>query len=342
MIVEHVPQRWRGPTTIRILIAAAVVVTAAGVWIAARTGHATTHRSAVPADAAATTVPARATGAYGSFGDVPSAPQASVAGGSAAGAPATAGAGTSAAAGAAPAAPVPLVGTKVVKTATLSIEVPHGRIASSIDQLTALAVSLGGYPASTASADNSGAPAGDLTLRVPVDKFETLLSKVKGTGVVTALSTTGQDVTANYVDMQARITALQASHERYLAILAHANTIGDILAVQQQIDGVQAQLDQVQGQFTLLSDQTSFGTVTIHLAEPAAVGHPSKPPAKPSGVSKAWEHARRSFARGLESVLSASGGFAVFALCVLVLGLAARTAWMVSRRVRRSPSRSDP
>ena len=58
-----------------------------------------------------------------------------------------------------------------------------------------------------------------------------------------------------YVDLQSRITALQDSRQQYLTILAKATTVGDVLAVQEQLDGIQSQIEQLQGQLQVLSER---------------------------------------------------------------------------------------
>jgi len=223
------------------------------------------------------------------------------------------------------------VTTKVVKTGTVTLQVLAGHVPSAVDTLTTTAAGLGGYVASTSTSDDASSPTADLTLRVPAGQFEALLSRVRALGVPQSVTTAGQDVTGQYVDLQARIAALEASRQRYLDILTRASTIGDILAVQQQLDGLQTQLEQLQGQLSVLADQADYATLTVHVQEPA------KPVATtalrtPTGLSAAWRHARHGFAHGAESVIGASGGVAIFVVCVGLLALLARAAWALARR----------
>jgi len=234
---------------------------------------------------------------------------------------------------AAPPAPAaaPSIPTRIIKTGDVILQVPKGELSSSITELTSTVAGLGGYIASTTTTEGGATPTGDLTLRVPAAEFEILLAKVRSLGTPTSVTTSGQDVTSQYVDLQARITALQDSRQRYLDILTQASSIGDILAVQQQIDGIQTQLEELQGQLNVLNDQTSYATLTVHLFEPAS---PPPPPVHrhPSGLATAWAHARRSFAHGAESVIGASGGVAIFLICLGLIAFAGRVAWAFARR----------
>jgi hypothetical protein len=223
---------------------------------------------------------------------------------------------------------VPTAAAKVVKTGSLTLQVLAGRVTSSVDALATTAAGLGGYVASTATTDAGGPPTADVTLRVPSAQFEALLARAQALGTTMSVATSGQDVTGQFVDLNARITALEASRQRYLDILTHASTVGDILAVQQQLDGLQSQLEELRGQLNVLTDQTSYGTLTVHLQEPGSSPHHTAP----SGLSAAWQRARRGFTRGAEAVIGASGGVAVFLGCVAVLALVARVGWGLARR----------
>ncbi len=226
--------------------------------------------------------------------------------------------------------PAPGVPTRVVKTGSVDLQVAKGRVSPTVDQVTALAAGLGGYVADAKTAEASGSPTGDLTLRVPADQFESLLSRVRALGKPTSVSTSGQDVTAAYVDLDARIQVLQGTRTQYLQILAKATAIGDILSVEQQLSALQTQIEQLQGQQKVLADQTSFGTLSVHLSESGSSAGAIPPP--PGGFSKAWAHARHSFASGVEAVIGASGGIVVFLICAAGLLLLGRLTWPVIRR----------
>jgi hypothetical protein len=211
--------------------------------------------------------------------------------------------------------------------------VGRGTLSPIVDQLDSLTAGLGGYVADTKTTEGGDAPSAELTLRVPASQFESLLTRTRGLGKPTAITTSGQDVTAAYVDLDARIQALQATRTQFLQILAKASAIGDILAVEQQLSGVQTQIEQLQGQQRVLDDQTSFAALSVHIGEQPAHGSAvATPPKPPSGLSKAWTHARHSFSHGFEAVIAASGGLAIFVLCAAGLLFAVRLAWPVIRR----------
>jgi chaperonin cofactor prefoldin len=188
--------------------------------------------------------------------------------------------------------------------------------------------------ASSTSTDSvPGTPAtGSLVLRVPVAAFATLVADTRHAGTATSVTTSGQDVTAQYVDLQARIDALTTARKQYEQILAKAETIGDILSVEDELSDVQTQIEQLQGQLDVLEDQATYSTLTVHLTEPAPAPPPPVHHATQSGLTKAWDHARSTFTNGLESVVAALGGIAVFVVTVGTLGALAWGAWVIGRR----------
>ena len=224
-----------------------------------------------------------------------------------------------------PAPVTPLTPAKVIKNGQIGLQVRAGRVASTLTALTLLASGEGGFVASTTSSQAGSTPSGSVVLRVPADAFESTVAKVRALGTVESASTSGQDVTSQYVDLQARITALQQAQGRYLAILARANSIGDILAVQQQVDSVDTQLEQLEGQQRVLDDQTSYGTLTVNVDQRTAPAPPPRP--APGPWKTAVLRAGNGFADGIQGLISVSGGLAFALILGVAVGLLGWLGW---------------
>lgn len=231
-----------------------------------------------------------------------------------------------------PAAAVPAPdGARIVKTGTVALEVARKRVGPTLDRLTSLAAAQGGYVATSSTAEGSSKPAGSVRLRVPARSFEDTLTQVRGYGTVQSVSSAGRDVTAAYVDLAARLRALQATRSTYLTLLSKARTIGETLAVQQQVDGVQQQIESLEGQRKLLADSSDFATLDVRVAEKgAAVAVVS--PRQPSGLERAFSRAFHGFARGVYAIIAASGPALLLLICLLVL---LATSWVGYRMLRR-------
>ncbi len=222
---------------------------------------------------------------------------------------------------------------KVEETGGITLVVPSARIQADLSRVATLATASGGFVASTQTQSAApGAPAqGTITLQVPESSFNTVLAQVRGLGRVASLTTSATDVTGQYVDLQARITALQDSRQQYLTIMTKATTIGGILAVQAQLQNLQSQLEQLQGQLQVLNNQTTYATLAVTLSQKAVTPPPPKPG---SGLLKAWRAAVGGFVAGFEGVIRVAGPLFFGFLLLAALVLAGRWAWRF--RPRRS------
>jgi hypothetical protein len=173
---------------------------------------------------------------------------------------------------------------------------------------------------------------GSIVLEVPVHNFSMLVDQVRHAGVATSVMTSANDVTGQYVDLQARIDALQVSRTQYLTIMSRTTSIGGILSIQDQLNSIQSQIEQLQGQLGLLNSETTYATMTVSLS---VAGHQVNPPLHPrTGVNKAWHESLHGFAAGFEWLIRIAGPL-LFALLVLAALLVIfRLAWRATERRR--------
>ena len=163
--------------------------------------------------------------------------------------------------------------TKIIKTADVTLEVHD--VTSAVDTIKNIGVQQGGYVSTTSISKNyNDQLTGTVMLRIPADHFENALSGVKSAGTVKSISTQGQDVTEEYVDVQAQITSYQNQLSQYNEIMKKAVKVQDVIDIQQQIDQVQTNLDRLNGRMKYLNSQIDYSTITITLQEPEPVGGP--------------------------------------------------------------------
>jgi hypothetical protein len=111
-----------------------------------------------------------------------------------------------------------------------------------------------------------------------VAAFDDTLVAVRALGTrVSNEKVTGQDVTEEYVDLEARIRAQRAVEEQYLSVLKEAKAIPDILAVQQKLGEVRTEIERAEGRRRFLENQTSLSTITVHVARHIAAVEASGP-----------------------------------------------------------------
>jgi hypothetical protein len=222
--------------------------------------------------------------------------------------------------------------SRVVKSGSIALVVKDGHVTPTLTAVERAAKLEGGYVASGNTEEYGDTPSGEVTIRVPVANFETLVDKVRGLDAkVRTASTSGRDVTAQYSDLEAQLKSLNATRDRFYVILTKANTIGEILTVQQRIDNVSGQIDRIAGQRKLLANQSDLSTLTVSVSE---AGDPVvKATTKPrSGISQAFHDAWDGFVTGVESIIAHSGRVLLVLICVGILLLIARGGWRVARR----------
>jgi hypothetical protein len=226
-------------------------------------------------------------------------------------------------------------GAKIVKTGEIGLVVGDGKVSAVATKVEQIAETNRGYLSGGKTTEIGDDPTASISMRVPVNSFEKVVAQVRatiggGVGKVESSSTSGQDVTAQFSDTAAQISSLSATKERFLTILTRANTIGEILSVQQRIDSVQIQIDRLKGQQKLLTEQASMGTLTVTVSEKPKAAAAAKP--KQSGISKAFDRAQTGFSSGVESLIAKSGR-ALLALIIALFGLVVlRLGWRLARR----------
>jgi hypothetical protein len=148
---------------------------------------------------------------------------------------------------------------------------------------------------------------------VPARSFERALAEIEGLGRVESENVTGQDVTQEFVDLEARLRNFRSQEAVLLRLMDKANTVTDTIRVQGELQGVQLEIERLTGQLRYLEDQTSLATLTVSLAEAGAVGP------KPAGaLQRAWEQALENSLGVVAAVIVGAGVVIPIALLVLI------------------------
>ena len=222
-------------------------------------------------------------------------------------------------------------GARVVKKGSIALIVQDDAVTPTLTRVQGFAKAAGGVVATASTQESGPTPSGSVVLRVPVEAFEQVVTQVRGMGAdVRSATTSGQDVTAQYADLQAQLRSLTAARERFLTILERANSIGDVLSVQQRVDDVTGQIDRLQGQRQVLAAQSDDATLEVTVTEQDdPVVQADEPD---TGLSKAFRDAGSGFTGGVEALVRLSGP----GLLLLLLSAAAyavlRLGWRASRR----------
>ncbi|MGH2524310.1 MAG: DUF4349 domain-containing protein [Anaerolineales bacterium] len=196
----------------------------------------------------------------------------------------------------------------VIKNANLSLVVKDPT--ATVESVTALAEGLGGfvvssnvYQATTDAAGNKIMQA-QISIRVPVAQLSTALAQLKGMAVtVNSENVSGEDVTAQYTDLESQLRNLEAAEAQLQKIMDGATKTEDVLNVYNQLVAVRGQIEQVKGQMKYYSESAAMSLIYVDLI-PDALSRPIEIGGwRPEGVAKdALEALLRAF-QGIATTL---------------------------------------
>ena len=165
----------------------------------------------------------------------------------------------------------------IIYTGDISIVVADTEAAAT--DIEALATGMGGRVVSSSFYQSSqGALAGSITIRVPVERFDEAMNRIQEMAVeVRRADRSSEDVTEEYVDLQARLENLEATADRVRSFLDQAETVEEALAVNQELSRLEEEIEAYKGRIQYLENRADFSTITVsltpdELAQPIEVG----------------------------------------------------------------------
>lgn len=157
---------------------------------------------------------------------------------------------------------------KIIKTADISFEVKNYK-----DTRTAvmnLTKNLGGYIGNENQINNNYQIENSMTIRVKSENFDKLVDGILAQAVkIDNKTINAEDVTSEFVDAEARLKSKKEAEEQFAQILKKANSINDILAVQEQLRAIREEIESYQGKLKYLNDKVNYCTINIKFYEKA-------------------------------------------------------------------------
>lgn len=220
---------------------------------------------------------------------------------------------------AAPGPPSVPADRKIIRTGELRFEVAD-LDAARVTLLDRVGVA-GGYVEGDDRSDWGNALALTLRVRVPAEKFDAFVKGLDGLGELQSQSINAQDVTAEWVDVEARLKAKKEVEARFLEIVKQAKTVTEVLEVERELGNVRAEIESMEARMKALRDQVAMSTLTITCTKPQASSDKFTPHVGVA-LKEGWNNLLR-FLVGLLYIWP-------FTLAFVIL-----LAWWVRRRKRR-------
>lgn len=217
---------------------------------------------------------------------------------------------------------------RVIKTADLSLEVGDDRLGRVLREGREIAERAGGFLLST-SVDGTDRRRGDFTIRVPSGDFEETLSALEQLGIVKGEDVRGEDVSQEFVDLEARLRNATAQEEVLLRLYDRSNSIADTIRVQRELEDVQLEIERLRGRLRFLEDRTDLSTISVSVTETGVVTAAAGP------FERAWDNARDTFVAVVSGAIVGAG-------FLLPLAAFALLAYVVFRIVRPRVQRATP
>lgn len=220
----------------------------------------------------------------------------------------------------------------VIRTGSVDLEVRS--VVDAFEQVRTIATGAGGFVSDSAFTGGGDSHLARLTLRVPADRFGDVVTQLRGLAVeVRSISSNSRDVTGETTDLEATLRNLRAVEAQYAQLLGRANSIGDILQVQERLNQVRLQIDRTEARRTFIRSQTEMSTLSVTL-QPAGAA------VRGAGLRAAAAEAWRASLDTLEEIATAAVVVAVYSWWIVPLAVLA--AVLIRRRLTRRAAAEPP
>ncbi len=214
---------------------------------------------------------------------------------------------------------------KVITSGNLRVEVSN--VSTAVDALTSMAARYGGFVGSTSrSLSSAGVPSGSVTLRIPNASFPAALVEARRLGRVLSENAQGEDITEQFVDLQARLNNAKAQEKRLLALLDRAQNVSEVLAVEKELGRIRGDIESMQGRLNFLANRAEMATLTVEVTEPQSLA-PTAPGQSAFDTVKA----------AVDGFLAMVGALVVAGATLAPLALAVWVGWRIYRKRRAPP-----
>lgn len=223
-------------------------------------------------------------------------------------------------------APTDSANRMIMKESAMSLMVKD--VAESIKNIQGIAEKSGGYLIDSHLSKPQESGSGSISVRVPEPKLNDTLAEFRKAGLrVVDEYISGNDVTDQYVDLEARLATLNKTKTKFEQILEQAVQVQDLLNVERELINLQQQIDSVKGQQQYLAQSAKLSKVTVYLStDEFSLPYSPADPWRPDVVFKL---AVRSLVMNLRNIGSALIWIGVYSPVWIPISL---VVWFITKR----------
>lgn len=228
---------------------------------------------------------------------------------------------------------------KIIKNRTISVETLE--YDSFIKELEVKVSAYGGYIENSTQNGNSyygkAMRSANYTIRIPAERFDEFTSLIGDMGTVTYSYEYIDDITAKYVDTEARIASLRAEQESFLKLMERAETVEDILKIQSYLTDVNYQIESYTTQLNSYKSLVSYSTLRLDITEVERLTPPAAKPGVFDRISQNISDNLYNIGEGFKDmfvgIVSSAPYLGIYAVVILVIVIIVR---LIIRKVKKS------
>ena len=156
---------------------------------------------------------------------------------------------------------------KIVKTAVLGIKTKNydtfmNGVKQKIEQ-------YGGYieKSQEYNYDNASNRNANMNVKIPADRLDAFIDELAAIGTITSKSVESNDITDSYIDVESRIKALETEEETLLGLLKKAESLTDVIELQERLSTVRADLERIKAQKQSYDGMIAYSGVSLDINE---------------------------------------------------------------------------
>lgn len=179
----------------------------------------------------------------------------------------------------------------------------------------------------------------NLTIRIPAEDVNAFTEEVAGIANVVSNNLSREDITLTYVATESRITALETEEARLLELLAQAETMSDLLEIEERLSDVRYELESYSSRMRVYDNQVDYATIYLYISEVQEY--------TPVVEQTVWERIRDGFVSSVKGLTDGIVDFVVWVLAnspyLLVWGLILTGLVLllrklkIRRRIKKAP-----